>query len=66
MNGAPAGSSSEDSLPRKIPAVPLMLDDDPMGEDCRDDEDFEEEIVRQRVQAARTLFHQPRGDNDTV
>ncbi|KUJ20195.1 putative Demethylmenaquinone methyltransferase [Mollisia scopiformis] len=29
-------------------------------------DDIEEEIVRQRVHAARTLFHQPRGDNDTV
>lgn len=65
MNGA-TGSSSEDSLPTKISAVPLVLDDDPTSIDNEAYEDMEEEIVRQRVHAARTLFHQPRGDNDTV
>lgn len=66
MNGAQAGSSSEDSLPTKIAAIPLVLDDDSMSIDSEACEDLEEEIVRQRVHAARTLFHQPRGDDDTV
>lgn len=66
MNGAQAGSSSEDSLPTRIAAIPLVLDDDSMSIDSEGCEDLEEEIVRQRVHAARTLFHQPRGDNDTV
>lgn len=66
MNGAQPGSSSEDSLPTKIAAIPLVLDDDSMSIDSVGREDLEEEIVRQRVHAARTLFHQSRGDNDTV
>lgn len=66
MNGVQAGSSSEDSLPTKIAAIPLVLDDDPMSINSDACEDLEEEIVRRRVRAARTLFHQPRGDNDTV
>ncbi|KAF8859591.1 putative Demethylmenaquinone methyltransferase [Acephala macrosclerotiorum] len=40
-----------------------MIDAD---NDAYEDIDIEEEIVRSRVNAARTLFHQPRGDNDTV
>ncbi|CZR58932.1 related to methyltransferase [Phialocephala subalpina] len=69
MNDAPAGSSSEDSLPTKIAAVPLVLDDDLMidvDNEAYENIDIEEELVRSRVNAARTLFHQPRGDNDTV
>lgn len=69
MNGAPAGTSSEESLPTQIAAVPLILDDDPVLDvdtEAYEDIDIEEEIERSRVNAARTLFHQPRGDNDTV
>lgn len=67
MNGiAQAGGSSDDSLPTKIAAIPLVLDDDSMSVDSRDCPELEEEFVRQRPNAARTLFHQPRGDNDTV
>jgi hypothetical protein len=61
-------SSSEDSLPAKITAVPLVLDERTIDVDDDDDEldDLEEGIVRHRINAARTLFHQPREDNDTM
>lgn len=69
MNSAPAGSSSDDSLTTRITAVPLVLDDDPMVDvdgDAYEDIDIKEEIARSRANGTRTLFHQPRGDNDTV
>jgi hypothetical protein len=70
MNSAePTSNSSEDSLPTRIAAVPLVLDDNLIVGDDDDDEnleDLEEEIVRSRITAARTLFHQPRGDDDTL
>ncbi len=61
------GSYSSDSVPLRIPAEPLVLDDTPMdGDEPEDLEDPEVEMVRRRVNIARTLFHQPRGDSDTV
>lgn len=60
------GYSSSDSLPTRIPAEPLILDDSPMEDEENEAiEDLEEEIVRQRVNAARALFHRPPCENDT-
>lgn len=58
-----------ESSPTLIPAEPLVLDDNAMdgsADEDEDMEDFEEELVRHRMRVARTLFHQPRGDNDTM
>jgi hypothetical protein len=64
--GGGGGNSSDDSLPNKL-AVPLVLDDTPMEEENEILEDVEEDIERHRNRvASRTIFHQPRGDNDTM
>jgi hypothetical protein len=66
----PENHSSEDSLPTRIAAVPLVLDDNPLDvdddEDPEDLEDLEEVIIRHRITTARSLFHKPRGDDDTM
>lgn len=65
--GGGGSNSSDDSLPNKLAAVPLVLDDTPMEEENEILEDVEEDIERHRSRvAARTIFHQPRGDNDTM
>lgn len=56
----------EDPLPHEQAPVPLELDDDTMDEND-DLNDFVEDIERVRSNtAARTLYHQPRTDADTV
>lgn len=66
-NAEPAGNSLEDSLPTRVAAIPLVLDDRLMVDEDDDDlEDIEEDIIRRRVTTARTLFHQVRGDDDTL
>ena len=56
----------EDPLPHEQAPVPLVLDDDPMNENA-DLEHVMEDIERVRSRtAARTLYHQPRTDADTV
>jgi hypothetical protein len=56
----------EGLLPNNLAAVPLVPDDDPMGEN-EALYNFEEDVERMRNRApARTLFHQPHSDNDTV
>lgn len=67
MNGGGQGGSSwEDSVQRRIP--PLAVDDNLM-EDVRSEgeEDVEDEIERYgKGGTARTVFHQRRGENDTM
>jgi hypothetical protein len=59
-------NASEDLLPNNLEAVPLVPDDDPMGEN-EALHNFEEDVEKMRNRAsARTIFHQPRSDNDTV
>jgi len=62
----PWGRNSDDSLPQDIAAVPpLTIDEDSPMEAA--EEEFEENYERPfRDNAARTLFHAPRGDYDTV
>jgi hypothetical protein len=56
----------ENGLPHEQAPVPLELDDAPMDEND-DLDDIAEDIERVRSHtAARTLFHQPRTDADTV
>lgn len=57
---------SDESCPARIGAIPLVLDDNSADDMDEDDEDFEEQIIRHRMKAARTLFHQPRSDRDTL
>ncbi len=66
MNGVRQRNSSEDSLQRRIPS--LVVDDNPMEDVWSEGgEDVEDEIERYRKGgAARTVFHQPRGENDTM
>jgi hypothetical protein len=62
-----AGSSS-DSLARDIAEVPpLTIDVDSQMEGQENIDDFEENFERPyRTNAARTLHHAQRGDNDTM
>jgi hypothetical protein len=58
------GNSSEASSSPPVP-VPLVLDDTPMDEmGVEALETMAEDIVRHT--ATRTIFHQPRGDDDTL
>lgn len=58
------GNSSEVPSPPPAP-VPLVLDDTPMNEmEAEALETMTESIVRHA--ATRTIFHQPRGDDDTL
>lgn len=58
---------------RTASAVPLALDkgfvqtrEDEYEDVSEDSVDVEEEDVQTRVEKARTIFHQPNGDSDTV
>jgi hypothetical protein len=58
------GNSEEAPSPSPAP-VPLVLDDTPMDEtEAEALETITENIVRHA--ASRTIFHQPRGDDDTM
>jgi hypothetical protein len=58
------GNSSEAPSPPPEP-VPLVLDDTPMDEtEAEALETMTENIVRHAT--TRTIFHQPRGDDDTL
>jgi hypothetical protein len=57
---------SDNSLP-DIAGVPLVLDDRLMEDENEELGDVEGDLERYRSRvAARTVFHQPRGDNDTM
>lgn len=64
--------SANEVLPGRITALPEMANELSMEVDEVDDVDDDEEddldevLVRHRLQAARTLFHEPREDNDTM
>ncbi|KAK0115984.1 hypothetical protein ONS95_013023 [Cadophora gregata] len=57
---------SNHSSPTRETELPLVLDEDQIDDDMDDDEDLAADLVRYRVQAARTLFHQPRSESDTL
>jgi hypothetical protein len=73
MNSEEPAIPTDSSRPTRIAATPLELDHNLMADEEEEEEeeeedlgDVEEEIVRHRVNTARTLFRQPQSDNDTV
>jgi hypothetical protein len=77
MEEGQAGHEIGGKLPDKQPAppaadIPLGVDaDEPMEVDSESDghDDIEQDIARFRIEranAARTLYHYPRADNDTM
>ncbi len=68
MNSEEPAIQTDNSPAMRIAAAPLELDQGLMAdeEDEEDLGDVEEEIVRHRVNTARTLFRHPQSDNDTV
>ncbi|KAH7321463.1 putative Demethylmenaquinone methyltransferase [Rhexocercosporidium sp. MPI-PUGE-AT-0058] len=61
---------SNHSSPTREAEPPLVLDDNHIDIDVDDDEDADEdlaeELIRFQARAARTLFHQPRSESDTL
>lgn len=51
---------SNNSSPTREKGLPLVLDD------MDGDEDLEEDLARFQARAARTLYHQPRSESDTL
>jgi hypothetical protein len=65
MEGCIGGGNSSGAPSTPPVPVPLVVDDTPMGDaEFEALEDINKNIVRHS--APRTIFHQPRGDDDTL